>query len=118
MKDKLEKIKAACREAIALGEKATAGPWNNHAGETVIYAQCVPMVYTCDGRGFDWAVPNFLGETGAKANARFIAHSRQFSPQAAKALLLSIETFEAYVNGKLGNKALKALQEIINSFPL
>lgn len=64
MKEKLEQIKAACREAIALGELAT---------ERV-------LMYEVPGEmRVDW---------------EFRTHARTFSPEAAKALLTTIEGLE------------------------
>ena len=96
----IEEIKEECRQIIALAESEhlTPGHWNmGGTGSTMRegYSQPFGIVQTGtanlvagifgDGRG---------GEDAARANASFIAASRSFTPRAAQAVLVAIQTLE------------------------
>lgn len=98
MTEKLDRIKAECRRAIQLGEKATAGPWwNQHpCGGARIYP---------NGETHDW-VATFTSEADCDAAIAF----RTFSPAAARALLTAIEDLEQVV--RLDEKAIAELHRM------
>lgn len=87
LKAKLEAIKAECRRAVALAEKATLGPW----------LACGPWLKGED-RMIAYLNSREVGEDSTEAekagNNAHIAHSRQFAPAAAKALLTTIEALQ------------------------
>jgi len=67
----IEEIKAELREMIALGDTATAGPWEQG------------FIRASGNNGYD---------------AAFIARSRTMTPLACKGLLLAIEGLEVYAS--------------------
>jgi hypothetical protein len=85
----IEEIKAELREMIALGDTATAGPWEQ----------------------------GFIRASGNNSyDAAFIARSRTMTPLACKGLLLAIEDLEGRANSYRGDafqmSAIKRLEEI------
>lgn len=91
MKETLEQIKAECRKALELSEKATPGPWS--VSENCVKTNDLITSPECEtSRGYVlWA---------AKTNSRnredfdLISHSRTFTPFAAQAMLTMIEGLE------------------------
>lgn len=115
MKEKLEQIKAACREAIALGEKATEGPWVWRKGRTQMHLHsCGRPDAGCFSQ-ITMPIPSLQKESreAYEANAAFIAHARTFSPEAAKALLVAIEALDEIE----GMPAYAALTQICANWP-
>lgn len=90
LQKKLSAIKAECQRAIERGEKATPGPW--------IVTPCGYRVFAKNSP--DRMVPaicatnNRSRTSQAGLDTEFIAHSRTFSPAAAKGLLMMIEEAE------------------------
>lgn len=79
----LARIRSDCERAIELGEKATPGQWR--AGDVTEHSDCsqshYPVFWPDCGNG---------AHVAREADAAFIAHSRTFSPAAARAVLTTI----------------------------
>lgn len=82
----IDQIKAECQKAIELGEKATAGPWESKADGRITVSG--DIILETVGARTTWQEDY--------ANCDFIAHSRTFSPAAARALLAMIGQLEMY----------------------
>lgn len=112
---RLEKIKAACRKAVELGEKATAGPWAalpTHLAGTIPYIEPPSGAPVCR---------MLFDSEQSLSNASFIAFSRTFTPFAASALLTAIEGLEGIANNYRGDgvqrRALSHLHSITELLP-
>jgi len=87
MKTTIEQIKAECRKAIELGEKATPGPWmiiDAESDDPETREECTAL---CTPKGL-------LGGDNLNIDTEFISHSRAFSPRAAKLALNEIQALE------------------------
>lgn len=111
LQPRLNRIKAALREAIALSEKLPVGPWYYNP-----YRACIGQQDPSQKAAI---------RDGDKAGHLF-AHARTLLPATAKALLDDIEAFEELAclgNGETwgnstGNRiAQRRLTEIANSWP-
>ena len=91
----IELIKQACKTAIELGDKATAGPWAEIYGRTLIHVETANL-----GDGKPCGMPVCSIPKKRDTDAAHIAHARTFAPQAARALLEVIEALED--NGQQG----------------
>lgn len=98
-------IKAACREAIALGEKLGSDPW--FAMDMIVGDSEDRVIAESDPQ-------NRMSDEETRSIVAFIAHARTFSPEAAKALLVTINTLEniAEEYGAAGNYARETLNQI------
>jgi hypothetical protein len=104
----IEEIKAELREMIALGDAATAGPWESFiddtGGEMTGWPTSIDAVNEADKSvvrtggqwPYDWDAS--MSRIEAVANAAFIARSRTMTPLACKGLLLAIEGLEVYAS--------------------
>lgn len=87
----LDRIKQSCHEAIALGERATKGPWtigHDKHEQANIYSQDGEWIGMCPHQCVTALIPI------AEANSALIAFSRTFTPLAARMLLEFIELVE------------------------
>ena len=91
----LEQFKAECNLAIELGDGATAGPWGEIDGKTLIHVETANI-----GDGKPCGMPVCSIPKKRSNDAAHIAHARTFSPAAARALLEVIEALED--NGQQG----------------
>lgn len=111
----IPEIKALCQQVIKLGEKATPGPWKKSS---------VKLPRKTFRKG-DFPIVPPVGNTGPTCiawkagNGRFIAAARSFTPQAAKALLLTITALESQYDRLpvINADAKAALNEICKLFP-
>lgn len=78
----LDALKADCRRAIELADKATPGPWISDEDDEGSFVETPERCIT---------------NTGTQEDARFLAHARTFSPSAARRLLTAIEALEATI---------------------
>lgn len=117
-------ILAECDKTLALAEKATPGPWHiakGGLGNTerldTVYATHEDLHYICACRDFA-CIHDRERNT---ENAALIAHSRTFTPDAARALKVAIEALRdksiyETTMPESQRTATNALQSIINSF--
>jgi hypothetical protein len=110
----IEQIKNELREMIALGDAATAGPWEVRRSD----------IYQSGGRHIAYAGPSHTPKSQYPKsckimdsdNATFIARSRTMTPLACKGLLLAIEDLEGRANSYRGDasqmSAIKRVEEI------
>ena len=87
----IEEIKNDCRAVVDLADKATPGPWSNESDW--------PRVVVIEGHQVHQVcqmVTKLTEKTKGDQtpDTHFIAHSRAFTPLAAKALLIAIEGLE------------------------
>ena len=80
----IDQIKAECHRAIELGEKSTGGPWESKSDGRITVSG--DIILETVGARTTWHEDD--------ANCDHIAHSRTFSPSAARALLIAITALE------------------------
>ena len=99
LQTRISSIKEQCRKAIELVEAAEPLHWQADGSDVIRISEA--------GDAYDYVCSDCTNEGGA-----FIAHSRTFTPNAARALLTLIETLEKWH----GLQAIICLEELCNQW--